>query len=1331
MAAQNGNLGTNRKLEEREHLLQRPEMYLQNVVASTQEFIGMKEDGTLERRSALVNTGVVHTLVEIMSNAADNAVKNGHIQALSAALSKARGPADVERICRQSEALIVVELTPTCMAVTNYGTPFEIDYMPNVPGVLVPEACFLLTRVGSNFDDGEKPRIGVGRNGYGAKIALYYSKAMRVECFDAERRRYFHMEVLRNGDPGTKRVTVWPPPQRAPEGGERILNGHGCPLPMPEPVAAAAAGGRSFTRVEWVPDSEEGELPPAAAAEWARGCAAGDILAVRRQTERGETETLRLEVSAGGPDLLAVPAGGGGPPQRVLGLGGLRHLLNVTRRRSCPETALVFQGSSGLSEGEIALAARRALDFAVCGVPFLLRRRWADGRGDERLLPPLDVRAYGRLLFGGAPQCLTLRMEPKGGVECEAAFFDTPGAGVQLGFVNGLFASEGLHMHAAQSAFLGGLKRHPALQKYAPGCTVRELRQHVSAVVLVRGPNPTQEGQTKNNLTMIGGRKSLTLPPPTEEEVRAICGGARAWGAALALMEGGKRSEVEELRGALRHLDWPRYMPANELGPQSTLMLAEGLSCAAYLAILRNLMGHSDRVGIGPLRGVPRNLYGADAAALLGNLVFARVISKMGLDPAKRYETQAEVDTLRYGSVVFVGDPDLDGFHIVALLTATLYHYWPALFAQRRIGVLRTPTVRVYRGKAIAARYYSDKEFEAASREGTAPEGRPKRIKGLASVDIGTLRSPGAEVRDDFEHAALMWFDVGPAGRAAIHDFFSAGGADVRKGHIARLARLCMEPYLPEPAPECGIPPVGHGPVVRRPVEDYIGKELIQYCLGALIRQIPDYRDGLKDVARKILWWWLSHTEFGARAPEHKVDRLCGQISSAQQYHHGPASLGEAIKALAVGGFCGANNLPLLEACSNGGTKLDWPHDAGADRYVIVTGAPWLRHAFNRTVCEAVPRKTSDDEEIEPEFVPCLLPIALANGFSGVATGWASTHPACHPRSLLAWLRHRAERDLGAPPSPAPEVPYWYEGFQGTMELTHAPLTATIAGDPEPPEPADPADPTEGGGRPAAPTAEIHTAGARSLLARGTYSLREPTRPEARAGAAKVLVITEVPPSVRLARLNDALAQLEREGHVSRHRSNLKAGIHYEVGLTASGHALGQEEIERRLHLVASHPLGNFFLLDECGAPFRIPTHYDYLERYYAHLLRAYAAGKELTLQRLRAHTAALSARHRYIQACLRGRITLGKMSRAEYTAALQEIDVPPEVARRVDGFHLTLEAAAELEAELAAAAAETLAVEARPPAQMYHADLLNLERHLPHSPPPRRLGPNLWGPPL
>ncbi len=173
------------------------------------------------------------------------------------------------------------------------------------------------------------------------------------------------------------------------------------------------------------------------------------------------------------------------------------------------------------------------------------------------------------------------------------------------------------------------------------------------------------------------------------------------------------------------------------------------------------------------------------------------------------------------------------------------------------------------------------------------------------------------------------------------------------------------------------------------PLGPYLDRSYLSYSVSVLLsRAIPDVRDGLKPVHRRILYA-MSQLGLGARAPFKKSARVVGDVIG--KYHpHGDASVYEAMVLMAQN-----FNLryPLIDGQGNWGS-LDGDSPA-AMRYTECRLTE-----FSKVLLEEIGRGTVDfrpnydGNELEPAFLPARVPTVLLADQLGIAVGMASSVPA-------------------------------------------------------------------------------------------------------------------------------------------------------------------------------------------------------------------------------------------------------------------------------------------------------------------------------------------------
>ncbi len=185
------------------------------------------------------------------------------------------------------------------------------------------------------------------------------------------------------------------------------------------------------------------------------------------------------------------------------------------------------------------------------------------------------------------------------------------------------------------------------------------------------------------------------------------------------------------------------------------------------------------------------------------------------------------------------------------------------------------------------------------------------------------------------------------------------------------------------------------GAVIPIPIENEVKRAYIDYSMSVIVsRALPDVRDGLKPVHRRILY---SMEEKGLRSsgPTRKCAKIVGDVLGS--YHpHGDASVYDALVRL---GQDFSLRYPVIFPQGNFGTIGGDP--PAAYRY---TEAKMAKIA--ETMVEDIKKETVDfipnfdDSTKEPTVLPAKFPFLLANGSSGIAVGMATNMPPHNLREI-------------------------------------------------------------------------------------------------------------------------------------------------------------------------------------------------------------------------------------------------------------------------------------------------------------------------------------------
>jgi DNA topoisomerase-2 len=157
-----------------------------------------------------------------------------------------------------------------------------------------------------------------------------------------------------------------------------------------------------------------------------------------------------------------------------------------------------------------------------------------------------------------------------------------------------------------------------------------------------------------------------------------------------------------------------------------------------------------------------------------------------------------------------------------------------------------------------------------------------------------------------------------------------------------------------------------------------------------------------------------------------KVAQFAGYVSEHSLYHHGEASLNEAIIGLAQN-FVGSNNVNLLLPLGQFGTRLKGGKDSASERYIFTRMSPITLAIFPEADQGTLNYLNDDGVLVEPEFYAPVIPMILVNGSRGIGTGYSSDVPSYNPSDIIDFIRNR----LTANPV-LPELTPYCHGFKGT-----------------------------------------------------------------------------------------------------------------------------------------------------------------------------------------------------------------------------------------------------------------------------------------------------------
>ncbi|AKH42032.1 topoisomerase-4 subunit A [Altererythrobacter atlanticus] len=285
--------------------------------------------------------------------------------------------------------------------------------------------------------------------------------------------------------------------------------------------------------------------------------------------------------------------------------------------------------------------------------------------------------------------------------------------------------------------------------------------------------------------------------------------------------------------------------------------------------------------------------------------------------------------------------------------------------------------------------------------------------------------------------------------------------------------------------------------IVDAPFDSALSERYLVYALSTITaRSLPDLRDGLKPVHRRLLWTMRQLRLSPDNSPK-KSARVVGDVIG--KYHpHGDVAVYDAMVRLAQNFTL---RYPLVEGQGNFG-NIDGDN-AAAYRYTecrLTRTALQLMDGLDEGTVTFVP--TYNNEEEEPELFPGLFPNLLANGASGIAVGMATSIPSHNVAEIIDATLELIDN---------PQVEH-----RRLMELFHGPDFATgglIVDSPE-------------------AISHAYETGRGSFRVRGRFHAAEAEREEDReagierlGGGQYQLVVSEIPYQVPKGKLIEQIAQ--------------------------------------------------------------------------------------------------------------------------------------------------------------------------------------------------------------
>ena len=677
---------------------------------------------------------------------------------------------------------------------------------------------------------------------------------------------------------------------------------------------------------------------------------------------------------------------------------------SITKCKTKPYTKITFKpdykrlGIDGLSPDLLSLLKKRIYDISA------VTDKSLKVKYNSQIVPVKNFQQYIDLYIGSKEK--SVRVYEESNERWEYAVSLSPSHEfIQVSFVNGIHTAKGgKHVEYILNQItkkLGDYIEKKKKVKVNPNSIKEQLVLFIRCDV----ENPAFDSQTKDYMNTPSSKFGSKCDV-TDKFIEKIAK-MGVMDAACALTEVKENKAAKKTDGTksknIRGI--PKLTDANWAGTEKSkdcfIIFCEGDSAKA--GIISGLSSEDrNMIGVYPLKGKVMNVRGEAVKKISENKEIAEIKKILGLESGKTYKNIEDVHShLRYSKVLFLMDQDTDGSHIKGLCINLFQCEWPSLIEiPGFIGFMNTPILKAKKGTQEIA-FYNEGEYEQwKNSEPTINSWKIKYYKGLGT-------STGKEFKEYFANKKMVGFHHTDISNDTIDMVFNKKRADSRKEWLEQYDR---NSYLDT-----------NRTTIQ--YEEFIHKELIHFSKYDCDRSIPNLMDGLKISLRKILYSAFKKN----LTTEIKVAQFTGYVSENSCYHHGEASLNQAIVGMAQN-FVGSNNIHLLEPSGQFGTRLQGGKDSASERYIFTRLNKITRFIFPQEDDAILKYLKDDGYPVEPIFYVPIIPMVLVNGSKGIGTGFSTDVMCYNPKDIITYLKNKLE----GRENNIEFIPH-YDGFKGTI----------------------------------------------------------------------------------------------------------------------------------------------------------------------------------------------------------------------------------------------------------------------------------------------------------
>jgi DNA gyrase subunit B len=312
-----------------------------------------------------------------------------------------------------------------------------------------------------------------------------------------------------------------------------------------------------------------------------------------------------------------------------------------------------------------------------------------------------------------------------------------------LGFCNNIFTQEGgTHLVGFKTRFTQLINSYAKelgiLKEKDPNFTGADTRNGMTAIVVVKHPDPIFEGQTKTKLASADATKAVftvsgdLLQHYLDRNVEVLKGIIACAEKSAKIRKAEEKAKTNMLTKSKFSFDSNGKLANCESrdAEKCEIFIVEGDSAGGSAKTARNRMYQA----ILPIRGKILNVEKASMDKVLANAEIKTMINAFGCGFSEGYGNDFDITKLRYHKIILMTDADVDGSHIDTLLLTFLYRFMPELIQQGHVYIAMPPLYKVIPSRGQEQYLYDDKELDRYRKTHTG-DFRLQRYKGLGEMD--------------------------------------------------------------------------------------------------------------------------------------------------------------------------------------------------------------------------------------------------------------------------------------------------------------------------------------------------------------------------------------------------------------------------------------------------------------------------------------------------------------------------------------------------------------------------------------------------------------------